>query len=61
MNTNFKVIAPLIAGLLFFVFAALILIIGDFMSDWPVAVIPIIFGAFFIALSAGNSKKLKES
>lgn len=61
MNTNFRVIAPLVAGILFFVFAAIILIVGNFMNDWPVAVIPIIFGAFFLALSTTNNKKLKQS
>lgn len=61
MNTNFKVIAPLIAGILFYVFAAVILIVGNFMNDWPVAVIPIIFGSFFLALGTSNSKKLKQS
>lgn len=61
MESKFKVIAPLVAGILFMLFSSVLLIVGNFQSDWPVAVIPIIIGSFFIALSTNNKKKLHQN
>jgi hypothetical protein len=57
MNINFKTAAPLIIGILSLIFASIILVVGNFLSDWPVAVIPIIMGAFFLALYSNNKRK----
>tara|TARA_B100000609_G_C16980814_1_gene313724 strand:+ start:89 stop:268 length:180 start_codon:yes stop_codon:yes gene_type:complete len=59
MKANFKVIAPISIGLLCILFASLLLIIGNFIKDWPVAVLPVIIGAFFLSWGSYNAGKGK--